>query len=125
MLSPMHSLKLKNIILFLNLNFSTLSNVVKIYVENDNVASTLSNVVQINVEMDNVDWTLFNVVNFNVDIHNVLSTLIWRCATSRRHINQKATLKWHWNVYWVHLYQQCHWRCCQYWSLLSIAFWFS
>ena len=84
----MHSLKLKNIILLLNLNFyffsnghvqnvvSTLSNVVKIYVENDNVVSTLSNVVQINVEMDNVDWTLLNVVNFNVDIHNVLSTLI-------------------------------------------------
>ena len=64
---------------------STLLNVVKIYVENDNVVST-SDVVQINVEIDNVGLTLFNVVNFNVDVHNVVSTLIWSCATSRRHI---------------------------------------
>ena len=110
-LSPAYSLKLKNVILFLNwaliLFFandhihnivSTLPNVVKIYVENDNVVSTLSNVVQMNVEMDNVDSTLFNVVNFNVDVHNVVSTLIWRCATSRRHINLKTTLKRRWNV---------------------------
>ena len=55
---------------------STLSNIVKIYVENDNVVSALSNVVQINVEIDNVDSTLLNVVNFNVDICNVVSTLI-------------------------------------------------
>ena len=68
---------------------STLYNVVKINIENDNVVSTLSNVVQINVEIDNVDSTLLNVVNFNVDVHNVVSTLIWRCATSRCHINLK------------------------------------
>ena len=65
-LSPAYSLKLKNIILFLNrglifiiIIFSnghihnfvlTLPNVVKIYVENDNIVSTLANVVQINVE---------------------------------------------------------------------------
>ena len=55
---------------------STLPNVVKIDVENDNVVSTLSNVVQFNVEKHNVVSTLFYVVNFNVDIHNVVSTLI-------------------------------------------------
>ena len=65
-LSPAYSLKLKNIILFLNrglifiiIFFSngrihnfvlTLPNVVKIYVENDNIVSTLANVVQVNVE---------------------------------------------------------------------------
>ena len=59
---------------------STLPNVVKIDVENDNVNSTLSNVSQVNVVS-----TLLSVVNFNVDVHNVVSTLIWRCATSRRH----------------------------------------
>ena len=65
-LSPGYSLKLKNIILFLNLDLisflnghirnvvSTLSNVVKIDVENDNVVSTLSKVAQINVEIHNV-----------------------------------------------------------------------
>ena len=52
-----------------------LSNVVKIYVENDFV-STLSNVVQTNVEIGNVNLMLFNIGNLNVDIHNVASTLI-------------------------------------------------
>ena len=73
-LSPPYSLKLKNIILFLNQglifflnghirNFaSTLPNVVKIDVENDNFVSALSNVVQFNVEKHNVVSMLFNVV---------------------------------------------------------------
>ena len=77
---------------------STLLNVVKINVENDNVVSTLPNFVKINVEIDNVDSTLLNVVNFYVDIHNVVSTLISRCATSRRHMNLKTTLN---RRFWV------------------------
>ena len=72
---------------------STLVNVVKLDVENDNIILTLSNVVNINVEIDNVDSTWFNVVNFIVDIHNVVSTSIWRSLTSQRHINLTKTLK--------------------------------
>ena len=39
--------------------------------------------------------------NFNVGIHNVVSTLIWRCAASWRHINLKTTLKRWWNICWT------------------------
>ena len=70
---------------------STLPNVVKINVENNNVVSTLSNVVQYNVEIRNVVLTSFNIVNFNVDLHNVVSTLVWQCAASECQINLKAT----------------------------------
>ena len=74
--SPVYSWKLKNItllftrclIFFSNGHIrnvvSTLPNIVKIYVENDNVVLTLSNVVQINFEIDNVDSTLLNVCKF-------------------------------------------------------------
>ena len=80
-LSPPYSLKLKNIILFLNeslISFpdghirnvvSTLPNVVKIDVENDNV-------VQLNAEIYNVVSALLNVANFNFDVHNIAATLI-------------------------------------------------
>ena len=44
---------------------------------------------------------LLNVINFNFDIHNVVSTLLWRCATSPRHINLKAKLNRRWNVCWA------------------------
>ena len=44
---------------------------------------------------------MLNIVNYNVDVHNVVWTLIWRCATSRRHINLKTTLNQRWNVCWV------------------------
>ena len=57
--------------------------------------------VNINAEIDNVDWTLFNVVNFNVDKHNVVSTIIWHCPTSRRHISLMTTLRPRWKVSWV------------------------
>ena len=94
-LSPACSLKLKKI-LFLNqgLIFFPICHI-------RNVVSTLPNVVKIDVENHNVVSTLSNVVQFNVDVRNVASTLIWRCATSWRHINLKTTLNRRWNVCWV------------------------
>ena len=99
-LSPAYSLKLKTIILFLTRGIififfqnghshnvvSTLPNVVKICVENDNVVQMKmiiyvenDNFVQIRVEIqswNSVDSTVLNVLNLNVDVHNVASTLI-------------------------------------------------
>ena len=43
----------------------------KLDVQNNKMVSTLSNVVNINVETDNVNVTLFNVVNLNVNIHGI------------------------------------------------------
>ena len=99
MLSPTYSLKFKNIILCLNRGLyflsyghirnvvSTLPNVVKIDVENDNVASTLSNIVQFNVVLRckfrhwhtqrcfNVDLTLCDVATSYQPKSNVEPTL--------------------------------------------------
>ena len=69
-LSPAYFLKLKNIILFLNRGLICFSNG-----HIRNVFSTLSNVVKIDVENDNVVATLFNVVQFNVELHNPVPTL--------------------------------------------------
>ena len=87
--------KLKNIILLLNRGLTFFWNG-----HIRNVVSTLANVNQFNVEIHNVVSKLLNVVNFNVDVHNIVSTLIWRCATSRRHINLKTTLNRRWNACW-------------------------
>ena len=112
-LSPLNSLKLKNIILFLNrvlififYKWSFSQCCFNVAQRCENVCwtwqrvLTLSNVVQINVEMENIDLTLLNIVNLNVDAHNVVSTLIWRCAMYWRHIDLKATLKVCWNDCW-------------------------
>ena len=63
----------------------------------------MTTLLQINVEIDNVDVdsTLFSVINSYVDVRNVVSTLIWRCATSRCYIILWTTLKQRWCVYWV------------------------
>ena len=47
---------------------STLTNVVRLDVENNDVVLTFSNAVNMKVEIDNVDFTLYNVVHFNVEI---------------------------------------------------------
>ena len=55
---------------------SKLVNVVKLQVENNNIASTLSSIVHINVRIDDVDLTLLDAVSFNVNIQSVARTLI-------------------------------------------------
>ena len=69
---------------------STLINIAKIYVENNNIVSTLSNVV-----------TLFSVANFNVDIRSVVSKLIWHYPMSQHHITLTTTLRQRWSFCWV------------------------
>ena len=78
-----------------------LINVIKLDVENNSIVTTLPNVFNINVEINNVDLTLFNFLNFNVDIYSVVSTLIWHCPTSWRHITLITTLRTSWKVSWV------------------------
>ena len=81
----------------------TVSNVVKTYVEINNVILVLPSVVQISVEINNVDSTLLLVVNSNIDIINVVSALIRRCLRSRHHIKLRTTLKQHWKCLLVSL----------------------
>ena len=83
---------------------STLTNVVKLYVEKDNVVLTLSTVAHINVEIRSADLTLFEAENSNVETDNVVSTLIFGCTTWRRHINQNTTLK---ELHILHFVQTC------------------
>ena len=48
----------------------------KLDIENDKVVSTLSEVIYINFEIDNIESTLLNNVNSNVDIYDNFSMLI-------------------------------------------------
>ena len=85
------------------------------------MTTTLSN-VQFNIQINNVVSTFLNVVNFNVDVHNVVSTLIWRCVTSRRHINLQTTLSRPWNVCWecskIVWFIKIHFVICYIWLII-------
>ena len=50
---------------------------------------------------------LSNVVNFNADIHNIVSTLIWRCPTSRSHVKPTTTLKQRLTICWGSAWVEC------------------
>ena len=107
-LSPPYSLKFKNIILFLNLGlsffqmvvFATLFRRCPTLWKSTLKMTTLFRRCLTLFNSTLKYTTLLNVVDFNVDVRNVVSTLIWRCATSRRHINLKTTLNRRWNVCW-------------------------
>ena len=71
----------------------TLSNVLKIDIENDNVVSKLSDVVQVIVNVGNVDSTLFKVVNSNTDVCHVDLTSCDATTSHQPKNNVKTTLK--------------------------------
>ena len=81
-----------------NIVSTLINSTLKLDVENN---STTNNTTDVYVETSNVDLTLFNVVNFNVDINNFVSTLIWHCPTSQRHITLTTILRPRWNVSWI------------------------
>ena len=129
-LSPTYSLKLKNIILFLDRGLILFQMVIfatlfrrcpTLWKSILKMTTTLSN-VQFNIEINNVVSTFLNVVNFNVDVHNVVSTLILRCVTSRRHINLQTTLSRPWNVWWkcskIVWFIKIHFVICYIWLII-------
>ena len=130
-LSPVYSLKPKNIVLFLNGKKIFFFQMVicatlfrrwpTLWKSILKMTTTLSN-VQFNIEINNVVSTFLNVVNFNVDVHNVVSTLIWRCVTSRRHINLQTTLSRPWNVCWecskIVWFIKIHFVICYIWLII-------
>ena len=97
-LSPPYSLKLKNIILFVNLGLIFFQMVIFATLFRRCPTLWKSTLKLFNSTLKYT--TLLSVVNFNVNIHNVVSTLIWRCARSWRHINPKITLNRRWNACW-------------------------
>ena len=109
-LSPAYTLKLKNIVLFLNRGLWFFFQVVifaTLFWRCPTLwKSTLKMTKLFRCCLTFVNSTLkytkllLNVVNYNVDVHNVVSTLLWRCATLRRHMYLKTTLNRRWNVCW-------------------------
>ena len=57
-----------------------------------NVVSTLPNVLKIDVENDNVVSTLSNVVQFNVEVHNVMERCNFQRWRTQRFFNVDLTL---------------------------------
>ena len=115
--SSAYSLKLKNIILFLNRGLFFFSNghnhnVFRWYQKLWKSTLKMATLFRHCVTLFNSTLkykalfvsTLLSVANYNVDVHNVVSTLIWCYATSRRHINLKTRLNRRWNVCWVHFW---------------------
>ena len=82
---------------------STLPNVEEIDVKNDNVVSTLTN-VQIKRRNGQRWFDIAQHCRFQRYVHNVVSTLIWHCPMSRRHINLKRTSKKRWDVCWINTF---------------------
>ena len=105
-LSPTCTLKLKNIILFLNwglIFFFKWSYSQRCENRRWKWQRCFDVVLRCSIQRWKTQrcFKLFYVVKFNVDVHNVVLTLIWRCAMSRRHINLKSnTLNRRWNVCW-------------------------
>ena len=94
-LSPAYSLKVQNIILFLNrgLIFFQMVKLATLLRRWPTLwKSTLKITTLFRRFLTLFNSTLKNTTLFQrffFDVHNVVSMLIWRCATSRRHINLK------------------------------------
>ena len=100
-LGPAYSLKLKNVILFLNwgliffqlVMFATLFRHCTAMWKSTLKMNMLFRRCLMLINLTLKYTTLLKVVHFNVELHNVVSTLTWHCAMSRRHINLKKNVE--------------------------------
>ena len=119
---PAYSLKLKNIILLLNRGLIFFEMV--IFATLFRRCPTLWKSKLKTTTLFRRCLKLFNSTLKYTTLFQRCRMLIWRCATSRRHINLKATLNRRWNVWryvWVWRFSSSVWTIFVYFSDVSTS----